>query len=92
MCKQRFDLENIKQGMQRMLWGYFLKLVIAARLTILVDNVYADPMQYSGVSLLCAAVAFLFMLYCDFEGYSCMAIGAAKMLGINMKNNFRSTP
>lgn len=89
MCKQRFDLENIKQGMQRMLWGYFLKLVIAARLTILVDNVYADPMQYSGVSLLCAAIAFLFMLYCDFEGYSCMAIGAAKMLGINMKNNFR---
>lgn len=88
-CTNKLELDNVKQGMQKMLWGYFLKLVIAARLTILVDTVYQNPDEYSSVSLVLAAISFLFMLYCDFEGYSLIAIGASKILGINMRDNFR---
>lgn len=88
-CNKDADLDGIKQGMQKMLWGYFLKLVIAARLSILVDTCYTNADAYSGASLFIAMMAFLFMLYCDFEGYSLIAIGAAKMLGINMLDNFK---
>lgn len=87
-CDTKLDLENLKCGMQKMLWGYFLKLVIAARLTIVVDNVYSNVDGYSGSSIMIAAIFYLFMLYCDFEGYSQMAIGAARILGIRMKENF----
>ena len=88
-CSVEFDLDNLKYGLMKMLWGYFLKLVIAARLVILVDNAYANADGYSGATLFIAAISFLFMLYCDFEGYSNIAIGAAKLLGINMHENFR---
>ena len=82
-------LSDIKQGMQKMLWGYFLKLAIAARLAIIVDNVYADAASYPGAVIAFAAVSYLFMLYCDFEGYSQIVIGSGYMLGIRMKENFR---
>lgn len=88
-CQNDLSLDDLKFGMMKMLWGYFLKLVIAARLTILVDTVYADAGSFGGASLMTAAVCYLFMLYCDFAGYSCIAIGAAQMLGIKMKENFR---
>lgn len=88
-CAKKLDLDRVKVGMQKMLWGYFLKLVIAARLTILVDTAYSNADGFSGASLTLAAASYLFMLYCDFEGYSCIAIGAAKILGIDMKDNFR---
>ena len=84
-----FDLENVKVGFQKMLWGYFLKLCVAARLSIIVDNVYANIDGYRGLSLAAAAVFYLFMLYCDFEGYSQIAIGAARIMGIRMQENFR---
>ena len=87
-CDKKLDLDRVKVGMQKMLWGYFLKLVIAARLTILVDTAYANADGFSGSSLVVAAVCYLFMLYCDFQGYSCIAIGGAKILGIDMKENF----
>lgn len=81
--------ENLKRGMQKMLWGYFLKLAIAGRLAIIVDNVYGDTGSYSGLAVAFTALAYMFMLYCDFEGYSQIAIGSACMLGITMKENFR---
>lgn len=87
--KVTFDLENVKVGLQKMLWGYFLKLCIAARLSIMVDNVYGNSDGYHSLSLAVTAVAYLFMLYCDFEGYSQIAIGAAKIMGITMRENFR---
>ena len=83
------SLEDIKTGMQKMLWGYFLKLAIAGRLTIIVDNVYADCTKYSGFVIAFTALSYLFMLYCDFEGYSQIVIGSGYMLGIRMKENFR---
>ncbi len=82
------SFESIKCGMQKMLWGYFLKLAIAGRLAIAVDNVYADPASYSGAAIAFAALAYLFMLYCDFEGYSQIVIGSGYLLGIRMKENF----
>ena len=81
--------ENLKRGMQKMLWGYFLKLAIAGRLAIVVDNVYGDTGSYSGFAVAFTALAYMFMLYCDFEGYSQIAIGSGYMLGIKMKENFR---
>ncbi|MCR5672552.1 MAG: hypothetical protein K6F87_02420 [Lachnospiraceae bacterium] len=81
--------EDTKRGMQKMLWGYFLKLAVAGRLSIVVDNVYGSADSYSGFSILCAALAYMFMLYCDFEGYSQIAIGSGYILGIRMKENFR---
>lgn len=88
-CDRKLDLDNLKFGLMKMLWGYFLKLVIAARLVILVDTAYANADGYSSLALVVAAISFLFMLYCDFEGYSNIAIGAARLLGINMRENFR---
>ncbi len=80
--------DGLKTGMQKMLWGYFLKLAIAGRLAIAVDNVYADPASYPAFALFFAAIGYLFMLYCDFEGYSQIVIGSGYMLGIRMKENF----
>lgn len=85
----KLDLENVKVGLQKMLWGYFLKLCIAARLSIVVENVYGNSDGYHSLALIFTAIAYLFMLYCDFEGYSQIAIGAAKIMGITMLENFR---
>ncbi|MBE5848739.1 MAG: MBOAT family protein [Lachnospiraceae bacterium] len=84
----RFSADRAKRGMQKMLWGYFLKLAIAGRLAIVVENVYSDPGVHSGFELAIAAVFYMFMLYCDFEGYSQIAIGSGYILGIEMKENF----
>lgn len=84
-----FSLERTKIGMQKMLWGYFLKLAIAGRLAIVVENVYEDASAYPGFAVAFAAVSYMFMLYCDFEGYSQIAIGSGYLLGITMKENFR---
>lgn len=81
--------EKLKGGAQKMLWGYFLKLAIAGRLAIVVENVYSNTDNWSGVSVAVAALSYMFMLYCDFEGYSQIAIGSGYMLGITMKENFR---
>ncbi|MBO4904158.1 MAG: MBOAT family protein [Lachnospiraceae bacterium] len=85
----KLSYDNIKRGMQKMLWGYFLKLAIAGRLAIVVDNVYGDIEGHSGFTIAIAALSYMFMLYCDFEGYSQIAIGSGYMLGITMKENFR---
>jgi len=80
--------EMTKKGIQKMLWGYFLKLAIAGRLAIVVENVYKDAASYSGAAIAFTALSYLFMLYCDFEGYSQIAIGGAALCGIEMKENF----
>jgi D-alanyl-lipoteichoic acid acyltransferase DltB (MBOAT superfamily) len=84
-----FSYDKAKSGIQKMLWGYFLKLAIAGRLAIAVENVYADTGAFSGTAVAFAALAYIFMLYCDFEGYSQIAIGSGYLLGITMKENFR---
>ena len=67
-----------------MAWGYFKKLVIADRLAPMVDQVYANVTEYQGLSLIATVLAFAVQIYCDFSGYSDIAIGAAKVLGFEL--------
>ena len=80
--------ENLSWGSQRFLLGLFKKAVIADRLGVAVDAVYAAPAAYDSLSLLLAVVAYTIQIYCDFSGYSDMAVGVAKMLGFDLGRNF----
>jgi D-alanyl-lipoteichoic acid acyltransferase DltB (MBOAT superfamily) len=82
--------ENVTSGLRLMLWGFFKKIVIADRLAILVNHVYNQPHEYSGLPLLLATYCFAYQIYCDFSGYSDIAIGAARVMGIKLMKNFNS--
>lgn len=82
--------EKMRQGTVLMLWGYFLKIVLADRITIFVDTVYGDYNTYSGVYLIVATMLFAVQIYCDFAGYSIIAMGVAKMFGIELMENFNT--
>lgn len=86
---QSLDYERIVGGLQRIVWGFFKKLVIADRLAVLVDTVYGDPTSYTGLALILATYAFALQIYCDFSGYADIAIGAAGVMGFNLQENFR---
>jgi D-alanyl-lipoteichoic acid acyltransferase DltB (MBOAT superfamily) len=82
------DYDRVVAGLRQMLWGFFKKLVIADRLAMLVNAVYADPTQHNGVGIMLATVFFAYQIYCDFSGYSDIAIGAARILGYELMTNF----
>lgn len=84
----KFSWENFKEGFLLMLWGYFMKIILADRIGIFVDTVYGDINTFSGYYLLIATILFAFQIYCDFAGYSTIAIGAAKILNIKLMENF----
>lgn len=84
-----FSFENMRSGLLMMLWGFFQKLVIADRAAIFVDYVYNNFQGYVGYPLVIATLLFAIQIYCDFGGYSCIAIGAAQVLGIQLMQNFR---
>jgi alginate O-acetyltransferase complex protein AlgI len=86
--KHKFDYNRVVEGLKLMLWGFFKKLVIADRLAIYVDSAYNFPEQHSGVTLILATVFFAFQIYCDFSGYSDIAIGAARVMGFKLMTNF----
>ncbi len=86
----RFDAEKARRGLVEFCWGAFLKLMIADRLTLLVNTVYADHTAYSGALLLIAAIAYSFQIYCDFASYSYMALGCARVLGYDLVQNFNT--
>lgn len=83
-----WNYERVTSGFITMLWGFFLKVVIADRAAVLVDTVFAGYEQYGMVGLSAGAVAFAIQIYCDFAGYSTIAIGAAKALGFELMDNF----
>jgi len=87
--KHKFESKRVSEGLLLMLWGFFKKVVIADRLAILVDVVYNNPSNYSGFPLILATVFFAFQIYCDFSGYSDIAIGAARVMGFSLMTNFR---
>lgn len=87
---QKFSFDNAREGVLLMLWGYFLKMVIADRAAIFVDAVYGDIGMYQGWYLIVATLLFAVQIYCDFAGYSIIAMGAAKILGIHLMENFQS--
>ena len=86
--KHSFDFIRITDGLKLMLWGFFLKVAIADRLAVYVDTVYNHPTNYTGIPLILATVFFSFQIYCDFAGYSLIAIGSAKVMGFRLMENF----
>jgi D-alanyl-lipoteichoic acid acyltransferase DltB (MBOAT superfamily) len=84
-----FSDAGVTLGLQLMLWGLFKKVVIADRLAPFVDRAYGQAALASPADLLLATYFFAFQLYCDFSGYSDLAIGAAKVLGFDLMENFR---
>ena len=85
----KFNYEQGKHGLKQLLWGMFIKLVIADRLGLFVDTVYANYIHYSGATCFVASVFYTLQIYCDFAGYSLMAIGISRTLGFDLINNFR---
>lgn len=87
----KLQFDNFREGLLLMLWGYFLKVVLADRIAIFVDTVYAEHWnKLEGYFFLVATLLFAFQIYCDFAGYSTIAMGSAKMLGIELMTNFNA--
>lgn len=85
----RFDEARTVEGLQRILWGLFKKVVIADRLAIYVNAVYEQPQAYTGAPLILATIFFAFQIYCDFSGYTDIALGTARIMGFSLSENFR---
>lgn len=84
-----FDADMAIRGMKMVLWGLFLKMALADRLGIYVDTVYANYEHCSGAVCFLASLCYTLQIYCDFAGYSLMAIGLARTLGFTLIDNFR---
>ncbi len=87
--KHEFDSNKVYSGLKIMLWGFFKKLVVADRLGIYVNGAYNNIDQQDGITLLMATVFFSFQIYCDFSGYSDIAIGTARVMGFDLMTNFK---
>lgn len=87
--KHNFEYERAANGLKLMLWGFFKKIVIADNLAIVVNQVYNNVGEYEGTPLILATVLFAFQIYCDFSGYSDIAIGSAEIMGFRLMNNFK---
>ena len=87
---QKFSFERARDGLLLMLWGFFLKIVLADRIAIFVDTVYSDYSIYTGFYILMATILFAVQIYCDFSGYSVIAIGTAEILGVHLMENFNA--
>lgn len=86
--RHRFEYRRIADGLKLMAWGMFKKVVIADRLAVFVNQVYDNPQNYEGISMVIATVFFAFQIYCDFSGYSDIAIGSAQVMGFKLMQNF----
>jgi alginate O-acetyltransferase complex protein AlgI len=84
----RIDWARVASGLRQATWGMFKKVVVADRLAGVVDVVYADPGTFSGIALAVAMLFFGYQVYCDFSGYSDVAIGVARILGVDLMQNF----
>jgi alginate O-acetyltransferase complex protein AlgI len=84
----RFQSGRAVSGLQLMLWGFFKKVVVADRLAAFVSTVYDHPEGFPGISILLATFCFAFQIYCDFSGYSDVAIGSARVMGFDLMKNF----
>lgn len=86
--KRNFDLEQAKDGLRQILWGLFKKTVIADNLAPYVEKIFSNYEAYPAPMLLLGTVYFAVQIYCDFSGYSDMAIGTARLFGFDLKRNF----
>jgi D-alanyl-lipoteichoic acid acyltransferase DltB (MBOAT superfamily) len=87
--RRGFDSDQFIQGLRWILWGMFMKVVLADRIGIYVDSIYNNYHYMSGVSCLVASLLYSFQLYGDFAGYSFMALGVGELFGFELVNNFR---
>ena len=87
--RKEFSPDNIVAGCKWITIGFFKKIVVADRLSILVNRVYNSPEYFTGPAFAIATVFFAFQIYCDFSGYSDIAIGCAKIFGVDLTENFR---
>jgi alginate O-acetyltransferase complex protein AlgI len=85
-----FSWRNWNSGLGRVLWGFFKKIAVADSLAPFVDQVFAAPETFSSMHLLIGVVFYSFQIYCDFSGYSDIAIGLARMMGYQFPENFRT--
>ena len=85
-----WNARRVTSGAILMVWGLFMKMVIADRVSILVDNVFNNYRMYGSVELIVAAIGFSIQIYCDFGSYSMIAIGAAKVMGFELMENFNA--
>src|SRR5450432_3771542 len=88
--KHQVNYDGIIAGLKFMLWGFFMKVVIADRLARYVDAVYKDVGHANSISISIAIVFFAFQIYCDFSGYTDIALGSAKVMGYDLMKNFDS--
>lgn len=84
-----FDYTKAVDGCRQMLWGFFKKMVIADNASFFVEKFFGAPEHYHSLSLLIGAILFSIQIYCDFSGYSDIAIGCARLFGIELRSNFR---
>lgn len=84
-----FDYTKAHSGLYCLMWGYFLKIMIADRLAPMVNYAYGNYREMPGATLVWATVLFGIQLYCDFSGYSALAVGAGRLLGFDIKDNFK---
>ena len=88
-AKHAFDSRQAVQGAMLMLWGYFMKIVVADRVAIVVDQIYNYYGSYEGLIPILGTVLFAFQIYCDFNGYTTIAIGSAQVMGFRLMQNFQ---
>lgn len=88
--RKRFDYDNLSSGLRLILWGLFAKMVVADNLAVYVEQVYNNPEAYSSKGILTGMFFYSFQIYCDFFGYSTVAIGSAKIIGFTIMDNFRN--
>lgn len=86
----KFDYRTVTFGLQRMLWGAFKKLVISARLAVIVDTIYGNTEQYNGLYIWLAAALFMMQLYTDFSGCMDIILGSSECYGVTLPENFRT--
>ena len=83
-----FNVNHATDGMRQMLWGFFKKAVIADGCAPIVDQMFSEPGWYSGSTLAFGAILFAFQIYCDFSGYTDIALGCARLFGFELMRNF----
>ena len=86
----RFDYQRVASGVRLIIWGLFKKMVIADRLALYVDAVYSNPGEHHGMPVVLATYFFAFQIFCDFSGYSDIAIGSARVMGYRLMDNFKA--
>ena len=85
--KHNFNSLNVRRGLERMLWGFFKKLVIADQIAVIINPIFTK-LPTDSPTLIFLVLIFSYQLYCDFSGYSDIALGSAQVLGLNLKENF----